>query len=259
MPAGTDYAQLIQSFHRFFIDHLVAEGDMSPSNPVIVPDLGTSPPPPLTQLVGISTKTDTTCLSCRATRSKHNTTHILDMVYPRPVRFARYLPCTYPLIIPVNKTGTVEPAADFNSIIQDSLFREVTYKATCPFCRRVVVFESRRSLATKDLPPVLAVNTSVFDQENIKFWLDVKRRRFLTPTVSLRGQIDGVDDSEVAVYELRVRVFVCVTGALLRRHVGAVDCRTNRHATSAFPSGRHRERCVSGAVERIYCGNNLCL
>jgi hypothetical protein len=68
------------------------------------------------------------------------------------------------------------------------------------------VFESRRSLSTKDLPPVLAMNTSVFDQENIKFWIDAKKRRFLTSSVRLHGQIDGVDDPESVVYELRVSV-----------------------------------------------------
>lgn len=258
MPAGTDYAQLIQSFHRFFVDYLVAEGEMSPSNPVIVPDLGTSPPPPLTQLVGISTKTDTTCLSCRATRSKHNTTHILDMVYPRAVGFAHCLPCPSPLI-PVNKTGTVEPTGDFNSIIQDSLFREVTYKATCPFCRRVAVFESRRSLATRDLPPVLAVNTSVFDQENIKFWLDVKKRKFLTPSVSLRGQIDGVDDSEVAVYELRVGVFL---SALSEHYLGG----TSEQSIVVQVVTRHQHSHLVAIVKGVLAGlskgsygNNLCL
>lgn len=95
------------------------------------------------------------------------------------------------------------------------MLREVTYKATCLFCRRVAVLESRRSFATKDLPPILAVNTSVFNQENIKFWLEAKKRRFLTPSVSLHGQIDGVDDSETAVYELRVRTPITLAEAPL--------------------------------------------
>lgn len=249
MPAGTDYAQIIQSFHRFFIDHLVAEGDMAPSNPVIVPDLSSRPPPPLTQLVGISAKTDTTCLSCRATRSKHNTTHILNMVYPRAVRFVHLLSCFTPLK-PVNKTGTTEPSADFNSIIRDSLLSEVTYKATCPFCRRVAVFESRRSLATRDLPPVLAVNTSVFNQENIKFWLDAKKRRFLTPSIRLHGQVDGIDDPEAVVYELRVGVLLALAEAPLMKHVGTVPRCTSSHAAPGFPLGRYRERYVSAGVER---------
>jgi hypothetical protein len=135
-----------------------------------------------------------------------------------------------------------QSSVDFNSIIQDSLLREVTYKATCPFCRRVAVFESRRSLATKDLPPVLAVNTSVFNQENIKFWLDAKKRRFLTPSISLHGQVDGVDDPEAAVYELRVRVLLTPAEAPLTKHVGTVPRCTGSHATPAFPLGRYCER-----------------
>ena len=147
------------------------------------------------------------------------------------------------------KTGTAEPSADFNSIIQDSLLREVTYKATCLFCRRVAVFESRRSLATKDLPPVLAVNTSVFNQENIKFWLDVKKRRFLTPSISLHGQIDGTDDPETAVYELRVRLLPAPAGAPFMKCIGIVPRCTGCHATPALPLGRYRKRYGSANIE----------
>ena len=160
------------------------------------------------------------------------------------------------LFKPVNKIGVVEPPADFNSIVQDSLLREVTYKATCPFCRRVAVFESRRSFATKDLPPVLAVNTSVFNQENIKFWLDAKKRRFLTPSLRLHGQIDGVDDPEVAVYELRVRAVFAPAGAPLTRHAGIVSCCTSGHTAPALPLGRDRERYSSANMSRDLCRTN---
>lgn len=160
-------------------------------------------------------------------------------------RFSEVLP----LLKPVHKAGTAEPLVDFNSVVQDSLLREVTYKATCPFCRRVAVFESRRSLATKDLPPVLAVNTSVFNQENIKFWLDAKKRRFLTPSVNLHGQTDGVDDPEAAVYELRVRALPTLAEAPLTKRMGAVDCCTGGHPTSAFPLGRDCERYSCRGVE----------
>ena len=131
------------------------------------------------------------------------------------------------------------------------MLREVTYKATCPFCKRVAVFESRRSFATKDLPPVLAVNTSVFNQENIKFWLDVKKRRFLTPSVSLHGRIDGVDDSETAIYELRVRALRAPAEVLLTKRAWAVSCCTGCHTTPAFPPSRDRERYDSVDVEGV--------
>lgn len=247
MPAGTDYAQIIQSFHRFFVDLLVVEGDMTPSNPIVVPSPDSYHPPPLTQLVGILAETDITCLSCHSTRSKHHTTHILDMTYPRAVRSTIFLRC-FPIFRPADKTGTTEPPVDFNSILQESLLREVTYKATCPFCKRVAVFESRRSFATKDLPPVLAVNTSVFNQEDIKFWLDAKKRRFLTPSVSLHGRIDGVDDSEAVIYELRVRALRAPAEVPLTKRVWAVSCCTGCHTTSAFSLSCDRERYGSADV-----------
>jgi len=110
------------------------------------------------------------------------------------------------------------------------------------------VFESRRSFATKDLPPVLAVNTSVFNQENIKFWLDVKKRRFLTPSVSLHGRIDGVDDSEAAIYELRVRALLAPAEVLLTQRARAVSCCTGCHTTPPFPLSCGRERYGSADV-----------
>jgi PAB-dependent poly(A)-specific ribonuclease subunit 2 len=129
---------------------------------------------------------------------------------------------------------------DLNTIIQDSLLREVTYKATCASCRRVSTFESRRSLSTKDLPPVLAVNTAVFDQENIKFWLDAKKRRFLTQSVRLHGQIDGVDDPEVAVYELRVSVLSATVKSTSMKRPGTVARCAGGHATEKLTFSSNR-------------------
>lgn len=87
--AGTDYAQVIQSFHRFLVDHLVGEGDAFPNNPVVVPtfaDLNAPVPGPFTQLLGIDAVTSVTCLTCRSVRSKQNMTHVMDIIYPRKVR-----------------------------------------------------------------------------------------------------------------------------------------------------------------------------
>ena len=118
------------------------------------------------------------------------------------------------------------------------------------------MFESRRSFATKDLPPVLAVNTSVFDQENIKFWLDMKKRRFLTSSVSLHGRVDGVDDPVAAVYELRVRVLWAPAEVALTKYAGqslVVQVVTqHRHS--------HLVAIVKGAVSRTsgdYVTNNF--
>ena len=85
-----------------------------------------------------------------------------------------------------------------------ALLRELTHKATCQSCKRFSTFTSHRTIHSRELPPLLAVNTAVHDEETLRPWLDVRRQRFLTPQVELRGDLDGVDDTETALYEIRV-------------------------------------------------------
>lgn len=94
---------------------------------------------------------------------------------------------------------------DFPSILRNSILRTTSHKANCPICSKTYsIFESKRSIATKDLPPILALNAAVFNQENLKFWTDGKRQTFLGTKVEMRGQVDGVDDPETVIYELKV-------------------------------------------------------
>lgn len=92
--AELTYGHMIQSFHRFLVDHLSSEGNSFPHNPVLIPTPSMSPshispaPAPITQLLGIDAKNVITCLSCRAVREKENMTHVIDMIYPRKVRFS---------------------------------------------------------------------------------------------------------------------------------------------------------------------------
>ena len=86
--ADIDYADMIQSFHRFLLDHLVSEGNAFPHNPRIIGQSASpnSPEPaPLTQILGIDARNIITCSSCNAIRQKEYMTHIIDLVYPRPV------------------------------------------------------------------------------------------------------------------------------------------------------------------------------
>ena len=97
---------MIQSFHRFLIDHLSSEGNSFPHNPSIFqhppshtastafqadthpnPNASFSPAAaPVTQLLGIDAKNIIVCLSCKTVREKENMTHVVDMIYPRKVR-----------------------------------------------------------------------------------------------------------------------------------------------------------------------------
>lgn len=93
-----NYAHMIQSFHRFLVDHLSSEGNSFPHNPILVPTASTFPnsispaPAPITQLLGIDAKNVITCLSCKAIREKENMTHVIDMIYPRKVRCIPFPP-----------------------------------------------------------------------------------------------------------------------------------------------------------------------
>jgi hypothetical protein len=82
---------MIQSFHRFLLDHLSSEGNTFPHNPHIFVsfDKGDYSAPaaaPITQLLGIDAKNVITCTNCHAIRDKENMTHIVDLLYPRKVR-----------------------------------------------------------------------------------------------------------------------------------------------------------------------------
>lgn len=88
--AELNYAHMIQLFHRFLVDHLIAEGNSFPRNPVLLPlssvlDLNSPAPAPITQLLGIDAKNCIVCSNCKAVREKEHMTHIVEMIYPRKV------------------------------------------------------------------------------------------------------------------------------------------------------------------------------
>ncbi|RPD59176.1 hypothetical protein L226DRAFT_488705 [Lentinus tigrinus ALCF2SS1-7] len=205
-----NYAHMIQMFHRFLIDHLSSEGNSFPHNPALLPSLGPadlhSPAPaPITQLLGIDAKNVIVCQSCHAVREKENMTHLIDLTYP-----VRKLPTNDP----VHET-------DFASILRNSLLRQTTHKATCQTCKQFATFESRRSIRTRDLPPLLAVNAACHNEDTHKFWRDQRRTTFLKPRIELRGHIDGMDDPETVVYELRA-VVVQVVAKDANSHLVAI-------------------------------------
>ncbi|OBZ75634.1 PAB-dependent poly(A)-specific ribonuclease subunit PAN2 [Grifola frondosa] len=207
--AELNYAHMIQSFHRFLVDHLSTEGNSFPHNPSLLPDilpanLLSPAPAPITQLLGIDAKNVITCSNCKAVREKENLTYIIDMLYPRKP----------PSNDPSNET-------DFTSMLQNSLLRQTTHKATCQTCKHFATFETRRSIRSKDLPPILAVNAAVFNEETHRFWRDQRRQTFLKPVIQLRGQLEGMDDPESVIYELRAMV-VQVVAKDLHSHLVAI-------------------------------------
>ena len=94
---------------------------------------------------------------------------------------------------------------DFTFILQNSLFRTMIHKATCRNCKQYNTFTTCRSLSSQSLPPFLAVNASVYNEDSLSFWQDSRSQRFLQPQVHLHGQVRGIDDSRKITYTIRVR------------------------------------------------------
>ncbi|KAJ6525112.1 ubiquitin carboxyl-terminal hydrolase-domain-containing protein [Mycena sp. CBHHK59/15] len=197
-PTEVDYALMIQSFHRFLLDHLSSEGNTFPHNPLILknPLLKYSAllpaAAPVTQLLGIDAKNLITCMNCKAVREKENMTHIIDLTYPRQV-------LNEPLPL------------DFTTILRNALLRQISHKATCQTCKHFSNFSSRRSISSRNLPPLLAINASVYTEDSLSYWLDNRNQTFLKPRIEFHGQVEGVDDPEKAIYELRSIVVQIVT------------------------------------------------
>ncbi|KAI0059101.1 PAB-dependent poly-A-specific ribonuclease subunit PAN2 [Artomyces pyxidatus] len=182
-----DYAHMIQAFHRLLMDRLSLDWTMSPV-PQFLPEPfmpGTSIGTPITQLLGLVGKTITMCNNCKAITERDSLTHLIDLIYPS------------------RKTNDTSKYADFASIVQASLHRQLTHKAICQTCKQYTTLESSRSIPTRHLPPVIAVNANVFTPENHRHWLDNRKQTFLTPTIEVHGHIEGVEDHVPTTYELR--------------------------------------------------------
>ncbi|KAJ3968349.1 ubiquitin carboxyl-terminal hydrolase-domain-containing protein [Lentinula raphanica] len=200
-PTELDYAHMIQSFQRFLFDRLLLEGHDFTSNPVVVKsslyerDSEIPVPAPITQLVGINTTNVVTCFHCKAAKSKGNLTHVVDLIYPRTI-----LP-----------NDTV-PYADFPTILRNSILRNMTHKAACTNCgKNFSNFSSRREISTQDFPLTLAVNACVNSEDNFKYWIDHRNQTFLKPQIELHGEVDGIEDPEGAIYELRAVIVQVAT------------------------------------------------
>jgi hypothetical protein len=88
--AETNYAQMIQMFHRFLLDHLAVEEGSSPINISLLPPdppfpQHTAASLPITQLLGMYSQNIFTCTYCKTVRENEQITSIIDLIYPPKV------------------------------------------------------------------------------------------------------------------------------------------------------------------------------
>jgi hypothetical protein len=97
----------------------------------------------------------------------------------------------------------------------------MNHKATCQNCKGVRTFDSNRFVATSDLPPILAVNANVYNEETLEQWLDSRKQIFLAPTVELYGQLYEGEEPTSVTYNLRA-IIVQVLSKEGRSHLVAI-------------------------------------
>ncbi|KAF8274229.1 PAB-dependent poly-A-specific ribonuclease subunit PAN2 [Lactarius quietus] len=200
--AEANYGHMIQMFHRFLVDHLANE-DVYESNPTLLPPdpffpQRTADSPPIAQLFGMCCRTAVSCAYCKTVKQKEQVTFVVDLIYPRKGQ-----------------------DCDLASVLQASLLRQMSHKATCQNCKVVRTFESSRFVATSDLPPVLAVNANVYNEETLEHWLDTRKQIFLAPTVELYGQLYEGEESTCVTYNLRA-IIIQVLSKDGRSHLVAI-------------------------------------
>ena len=98
--------------------------------------------------------------------------------------------------------------SDLASVLQASILRKMSHKATCPNCKLVRTFDSCRLVATPNLPPILAVNANVYNEEIFEYWQDTRKQRFLMPSVELYVQGGESEEPSLVTYNLRVSTFI---------------------------------------------------
>jgi len=200
--AEVDYGQKIQAFHRFLINSLNSEFNIYPQ--IISPEpVENSAPSPITRLLGINGKNVIKCSQCKNIREKSYSTRTLDMLYPLKVNHWRILPNFFAKFC--EQTGD-RPPLNFTELLKYSLFRSDTHKASCPHCRHFSTFTSTRSIASSQLPPILAVNSSIYNDETLSYWSDSRNPPFMHSQIPLHGEVHGVIDEEEVLYNVRVRL-----------------------------------------------------
>lgn len=220
--ADADYVSKIQTFNRFMLEQLISEGNSFPHNPRIVNpasemntpgDFIAPAPAPITQLFGIDAKSIIICGSCGARRDKEGLAHVVEMLYPKKVSGIVYQQVNTNSSPDQTLSNETPLPSDFASILRNALVRDMSYRATCQTCKLLATQRSRRVIPSRDLPPLLAVNACVYSEDHLQYWLDGRNGRFLSPRVSVRpgtetnepgGIVEGVDDPDAVVYELRV-------------------------------------------------------
>ncbi len=128
----------------------------------------------------------------------------------------------------------------------------MSHKATCQSCKVVRTLDSNRFVATSDLPPVLAVNANVYNEENLEYWLDSRKQLFLSPTVELYGHSYEGEEPTSVTYSIRVSTLPLQLAVMLiafQAIIVQVLSKEGRSHLVAIVKGKCLMRCTKSSSE----------
>jgi PAB-dependent poly(A)-specific ribonuclease subunit 2 len=173
--SGLPYGTMIQSLNRWLLSTFSSESAVASYALRGLDALALESTSPVDQVLGVKTRTTSTCTGCAAETSRQTTMQVIDLQYRRNVQ------------------------ESFCEVLQASLLRESDTKATCTMCKRFIRIESRRALAADTnaaLPAALCVNAMAAD--------DAWRGRYLPARLSVDEHVGVSEKGEGIVYHVKV-------------------------------------------------------
>ncbi len=184
-----DVAGMIQKFARWLLATYSEEARLV---------TGPSSAPPEAVMTGFVSRKVDTCSSCGKKAARDAIVHAIDLQYPRKVSGCPFGACSKLTRGTSQAPGQDAAVNHFTSVLEASLRRDNISKATCSFCKRVVLLQSNRIFPPgSSLPPILSINASVIQDEHREFWRDrpgtrpASQRRFLPTAIRLQRLQDG--------------------------------------------------------------------
>lgn len=171
----SSYGTLIQNFNRWLLSIFSVESVVNGETF----NIRSTRLSAIDQIVGLETKTTNTCTQCGHVSSRDTTTQVLDLAYPKKV-------------------------STFTELLQASIVRETSTKASCTNCRNFTYLHSKREIGMlEELPPVLCVNAMTSDG----VWSNRRGEHFLPDRIAFSfddGQM-RINEDDGVVYNLKVR------------------------------------------------------
>ncbi|KAK9457055.1 ubiquitin carboxyl-terminal hydrolase-domain-containing protein [Dipodascopsis uninucleata] len=176
----TPLASMMQSFNRFLLERTSMESrsyDMS--------KLSYSGITQMEKIAGVDTTAFVRCSTCSSEASRHGTTYVSDLLYPKNVEIPNSGRSTSSGIGQIDRRPP-NLNIDFITVLRQSLETSAHTRGWCDKCRRYQMLSSSKRI--QKLSPVLVLNTAVDSPVSRQIW---SQKNFLP----LKFETEIADDS----------------------------------------------------------------